>query len=134
MNKTINPKWWNDKHAGAWDRVKDALARDWEQTKADFSGTKGQELDQDVGDTVRQAAGRQPIPPEGYPNPGKFDDFEPGLRFGYSAANEYKSDQKWDDRLEMKLKREWEDLKSGHEWDKFKAAIKRGWERARRAS
>ena len=37
----------------------DALKRDWEQTKSDMPGMKGQELDQDVPDTVRQAAGKQ---------------------------------------------------------------------------
>lgn len=32
--KLTNPKWWNDKHEGAWDRVKVALARDWAQLKS----------------------------------------------------------------------------------------------------
>lgn len=132
-DKTINPKWWNDQHASTWDRVKDALHRDWEQTKADFS-SKGQELDQGVGDTVRQAAGKQAIPPEGFPNPAKFEDMEPGLKFGYSAANQYASDQSWDEKLETKLKTEWDDLKSGRDWQKFKTAVKRGWDRARNRS
>ena len=56
--KTINPKWWNDKHASAWDRIKEALHRDWEQTKADFS-SKGQDLDQGVGDGLRRGCRRR---------------------------------------------------------------------------
>ena len=48
--------------------VKDALKRDWEQTKHDFSKSKGRELHQDVGDTVKQAAGKEPIPPLDSPN------------------------------------------------------------------
>lgn len=30
------PSWWNDQHSRAWDRVKDAFARDWEQTQPAF--------------------------------------------------------------------------------------------------
>ncbi len=46
----------------------EALHRDWEQTKHDFNKTKGEQLNQDVGDTLGQAAGKKPIPPEGVPN------------------------------------------------------------------
>ena len=49
--------------------VVDALKRDWEQTKADLPGLQGKDLHQHVTDTVKQAAGDQPIPPKGKPNP-----------------------------------------------------------------
>jgi type IV secretory pathway VirB10-like protein len=55
--------WWSDKHASAWGRAKEALRRDWEQTKADFSSHDGVELNQNVGDTVKQLAGAAPVPP-----------------------------------------------------------------------
>ena len=45
-----------------------ALERDWEQTKHDIKKDKGQELNQDVGDTLGQAVGKKPIPPPGVPN------------------------------------------------------------------
>ncbi|MBW3536665.1 MAG: hypothetical protein KY395_02705 [Actinobacteria bacterium] len=52
------------------DKAKDALKRDWEQTKSDVTGDrKGEDLDQDVDDTVRQAAGKEPVPPKNVPNP-----------------------------------------------------------------
>ena len=35
--------------------VKDALKRDWEQTKHDLPGMEGKDLDQDAGDTIEQA-------------------------------------------------------------------------------
>ena len=57
------PQWWTDKHSSTWDRVKEALSRDWEQTRADFSATNAVDLNQNVGDTVKQAAGSAPIPP-----------------------------------------------------------------------
>lgn len=50
-------------------KVKEALERDLEQTKSDVTGDrKGTDLDQDVDDTVRQAAGKEPIPGENQPN------------------------------------------------------------------
>jgi len=51
------------------DRIKDALERDLEQTKADLPGLDGEDLDQDATDTVKQAAGTESIPPDGQPNP-----------------------------------------------------------------
>jgi hypothetical protein len=40
--------------------VKEALKNDWEQTKNDVPGLDGADLDQDVDDTVKQAAGKEP--------------------------------------------------------------------------
>ena len=49
--------------------VKEALERDLEQTKSDLTGDRaGKDLDQDVDDTVRQAAGKQDIPNQNQPN------------------------------------------------------------------
>ena len=45
------------------DDVKDALKRDWEQTKSDLPGMEGKDLDQDVDDTVKQAVGSEEPPP-----------------------------------------------------------------------
>ena len=39
--------------------AKDAIKRDWEQTKEDVPGLEGQELDQDADDTIKQAAGKE---------------------------------------------------------------------------
>lgn len=48
--------------------VKDAIKRDWEQTKHDFSKQHGQDLDQNVADTVKQAVGKEAVPADGGPN------------------------------------------------------------------
>ena len=42
--------------------AKEALERDWEQTKSDMPGMKGKDLDQDVDDTVKQATGNERVP------------------------------------------------------------------------
>lgn len=55
------PAWWSERHTTAWERAKEALQRDWAQTKADFSSSH-KDLKQDVRDTVRQTLGSAPIP------------------------------------------------------------------------
>jgi hypothetical protein len=60
---TTNPNWWNDTHNSAWDRAREALHRDWEQTKSDFSSKGGVDLNQNVGDTVKQMSGAAGVPP-----------------------------------------------------------------------
>lgn len=126
-----NPKWWNEEHESTWGRVKAAMKRDWEQTKADVS-SKGRELDQDVDDTVKQAAGKQAIPPLSQPNV-EDDDWkraEEGYRYGVGARSQYGREySQWDDRLEGKLRGEWGEMKSGRTWDEVKAAVRRGWDR-----
>ena len=51
-------------------KVRKAMERDAAQTKHDLTrGRKGRNLDQDVHETVKQAAGKKPIPPKSVPNP-----------------------------------------------------------------
>lgn len=128
-----NPAWWNDERTSTWDRVKEALARDWEQTKHDFSKSSGQELNQDVGDTINQATGKEPLPPPGQPTPEtrNWADAEPAVRYGYGASEHYQADSAWDDSVEGKLRGEWDDLKSGRTWEQAKSQVRYGWERAR---
>lgn len=116
-----NPTWWSKEHDSAWDRVKEAFRRDWEQTKHDFGGDEP-DIDQNVDDTVGQAAGSRPIPPPGEPN---FEEHEPAFRFGYGARRQYGSRfSKWDEGLENELRRDF-----GHEeWDRYRPAVRRGWD------
>jgi uncharacterized protein YegP (UPF0339 family) len=56
------------RRAGKKDKVVKALARDWEQTKADVPGLSGKNLRQNIDDTVKQAAGKESTPPKRKPN------------------------------------------------------------------
>jgi len=122
-----DPTWWTDEHASAWDRIKAAFQRDWEQTKHDI-GAGGADLDQDVHETIGQAAGTQRVPPGNQPN---FDEDEPAARFGYGARRQYgRTYTEWDDRLEARLKEDWESVKdrSRAGWENARRAVRRGWE------
>jgi hypothetical protein len=126
-----NPKWWNEEHESTWTRVKAAMKRDWEQTKADVSD-KGRDLDQDVGDTVKQAAGKQPIPPMGVKSydDDDLDRDEDAYRFGAGARAQYGTAYRtWDDRVEAKMRDDWEGMHTGRTWDSVKAKVRRAWDR-----
>jgi hypothetical protein len=115
------PTWWTGEHDSSWDRVKAAFRRDWEQTKHDF-GADEPDLDQDVDDTVKQAAGKQPIPPPGVPN---FEEYEPAFKFGYGARQHYGSKfSQWNDDLETNLKRDYGEK----DWNVCRRAVRRGWD------
>src|ERR1700750_1006454 len=81
-----NAKWWSADDDSSWSKVKEAFRRDWEQTKHDFGSDTARDLNQDVPDTVKQAAGKQPTPPSNTPN---FEDYEPAFRFGHGARRYY---------------------------------------------
>ena len=128
---TWEPKWWRaDKHGSSWERVKEALKRDWQQTKADVNAG-GKELHQSAGDTVKQATGSEPIPPPGVKN---WDDVESSFRYGHGARDQYGTEHaKWDDKLEGTLKSEWEGAKAttGQSWDSVRAHVRSAYERPR---
>jgi len=120
-----NPKWWNTQHESAWNRVKAAFKRDWDQTKHDF-GARRPDTDQNVGDTVKQAAGKQPIPPRGMPT---YEETEDAYRFGYGARSQYgKRFTRWDDQLEAQLKQDWNETYKDRDWAGYSESIRRGWD------
>jgi hypothetical protein len=124
MSKYNNPKWWTPENDSAWDRVKAAFKRDWDQTKHDLGG-KQPDTDQDVDDTVKQAAGKQPIPPRGQP---VYETVEPAYRFGYGAKFQYgKKYPKWNADLENELKREWSTTYPQSDWDSNREYVQGGW-------
>lgn len=136
-SQRFQPKWWTlETHESAWDRVKEALKRDWEQTKADFGG-RAPELNQGVEDTVKQAVGKDAIPAPGRPNvPGGTESpswarDEEYIRYGVGARMQFgRQYPTWSDELETTLSKEWEDGKERvkHDWAQVKTAVRRGYE------
>ncbi len=142
---TWQPKWWTEEtHGSAWGKVKEAMKRDWEQTKADFNAG-GRELNQDVDDTLKQAAGAEVIPPRSQPNaPGgtdvkkgptfSWDDAEPPMAFGYGARQQFGAQHTdWNENLEKQLQNDWESTSgtNGRKWNEVQPMVRRGYDRAR---
>jgi hypothetical protein len=133
-----HPKWWTkDQHESHWERVKEALRRDWEQTKVDLKGY-GSGLDQEIDDTVKQAVGKEPIPPGNAPNVHHpqsvtkpvWNDVEEPIKYGVGARDQYGT--KWDDKLEGTLKTEWESVKDGSHraWGEVRHFVRHGYDRS----
>ncbi|HLH54294.1 MAG TPA: hypothetical protein VKY92_11835 [Verrucomicrobiae bacterium] len=120
-----NPKWWTKDNDSAWDRVKAAFKRDWDQTKHDFGG-KQPDTDQNVNDTVKQASGKEPIPPRGQPT---YEEVEDAYRFGYGARSHYKQRySSWNSQLETQLQQDWRETHSDRDWQHYRDSVRRGWD------
>jgi hypothetical protein len=125
MKTLSNPSWWTEHHDSAWERTKAAFKRDWDQTKHDFGGDEP-ETDQDVDNTVKQAAGKEPIPPRGAPT---YEDAEPAYRFGHGARTYYGTRYpNWNSSLEGELRRDWESTYPDGDWDAESRYIRKGWD------
>ncbi len=89
------PEWYKDEHDSAWDRTKAAFKNDWEQTKNDFGSDSARDMDQDVDDTVKQAAGSD----------NAFENHEQAFRFGHAAKKHYGTTHPtWNDDLDTRLR------------------------------
>ena len=122
MNSQRNPKWWNTEHESSWERLKAAFKRDWDQTKHDFGGHEP-DTKQGLGDTVRQASGKETIPPRGQPN---YEETEDAYRFGFAAHSQYRQRfSTWDDRLESQLMQDWKETYNDRDWARYRDSIRR---------
>jgi hypothetical protein len=124
------PSWWTEEHASSWDRTREALRRDWEQTKHDLH-LGGHELNQTLDHTVAQAAGKQVTPAIDAPNPPKviahWEEVEPAIGFGYAARAHYGARYpKWNGELERALHDDWHDAKVS--WNEIKGYVRHGYE------
>ena len=134
--RTDLPMWWSRAHLSGWERVKEAVRRDWQQTKHDLYLKGGHELNQTLRDTVRQAIGRESIPSNDRPNPprtmGEWEDIERAIRFGYSARGHYGPLYPiWSSELEAHLSRDWDRTENGarQPFDDARGWVRKGYER-----
>jgi hypothetical protein len=121
------PTWWDTTNDSAWERTKDAFKRDWDQTKHDMGGNEP-DTNQTAGDTVKQAAGKEAIPPRHQPT---YEEIEPAYRYGYGARSHYGTDYpEWDEDLEARLKQEWTTLEPSRKarWDVDREVIHHAWD------
>lgn len=119
-----------------WDRVKEALRRDWEQTKHDAGLKSGHYLHQDVGDTLSQAIGKKRIPPPESPNAPRvlasWTDVELAMSYGFSARSKTGASPVWNDDVEAALRLGWE---GGIDhpttsWEDVRIYVRQGYEAA----
>jgi len=138
LSEIPRPDWYTPEQESAWSKVKAAFRRDWQQTEHDF-GANVPNLNQQIGDTIAQAAGSKQIPPGDVPTShppttttpsttSYRDEDEPAYQYGYSAyrhtAETAQQDPGiWEDAQDT-FYREWQDK---NEWERYREAIRRGW-------
>lgn len=140
-NLSSRPQWWTDKHSSTWDRVKAALRRDWEQTKADFSSDSGAVRVKAQGKIAsEQQAAREKIAEaqrkasERVASVRDWNQVESAIQYGYGARLQYADSPTWDDQLESRLRHEWTQLKNGDTWEDVQPHVRHGWDAAARNS
>ena len=112
MNK--RPDWYRDDHDSSWERVKAAFKNDWEQTKSDFGSKSARDMNQDVDDTLKQAAGSSDA----------FENHEQAFRFGHAARQSFGKDHPtWNDDLDRRLRTDY-----GSDYDRDRNYIRRAYE------
>jgi len=127
------PKYWTKERALSWEKVKEAFRRDWEQTKLDLH-VGGKDLDQDVTDTLAQAASAETIPQRGAKNTQEarrasvWNDIEEPLKYGY-AARQYGNNREFD-AIEGELRTDWDDNRreAGERWEDVKRWVRHAYE------
>ena len=106
--------WHTDEHDSAWERTKAAFKNDWEQTKSDFGSDSARDMNQDVDDTLKQAAGTDDA----------FENSEQAFRFGHAAQRHYGTKHaSWNDDLDANLRKDY----TG-DYDRDRAKIRRAYE------
>jgi hypothetical protein len=126
----FKPTWWTDAHSSSWEQVKEALRRDWTQTKHDMH-VGGHELNQNAIDTLQQTVAETAMPPSDVANRptviGGWEDAETAIGFGY-AARTYFGDRfpTWSSELELALKGDWKS--DSTPWKKAVWWVRHGYE------
>jgi hypothetical protein len=146
-----DPSWWKDTHTSVWERVKGAMKRDWEQTKADvhlndgassrhvpsptYLNDAGTDLNQDIVHTLKQVVGIEIIPPQGVAHRESGDVFstaEPAYRYGVGLSTQHATQEDWSQDFEVTVAEEWIQLDMEQPWEEAKTHVQRGFEGNRR--
>jgi hypothetical protein len=60
----------------------------------------------------------------------RYDEYVPAYRYGASMGRDTRyQDRPWDDDVELDARHDWERAAPEGSWDRFKAAVRHGWER-----
>jgi hypothetical protein len=124
------PSWWTTERANEWGQAKEALRRDWQQTRHDLH-VGGHELNQSIEDTLTQAAGAEAMPAIDVANRpkviGTWEDAEVAIGFGYAARTCFGHlHATWSPELERMLSKEW--TSDAMPWKTAEILVRHGYE------
>lgn len=128
MNTWNNPIWWNQMHDRAWERVKDAFKRNWNQKNYEYGVHP--EVDQSRH-TAKELTNRNVL--NILSRLAFYEEAEPAYCFGYGARLHYGVRfSEWNVELEFRLKADWEmaDRRRRSRWLQDRELVLRGWDYA----
>lgn len=98
MTEGTDPRWWNDQHESAWQKIRHGLAGTW----------------------------MLPAGPE-VATPEAWQEQERATRFGFGARRHYAGFTEWTPEVESFLQHDWEALDTGRTWDEIRSLVRHGW-------
>jgi stress response protein YsnF len=125
---------WEARHPGTWERFKDAIRYGWDKV-CHGHPTYYKEVDVRHGtvpypDFSTYDTDYRQYHSATFANRGTYEDYMPAYRYGYDlATNERYREQDWP-ALEADIRRGWETQRPGT-WERFKDAIRYGWDKVR---
>ncbi|MFI5298000.1 MAG: hypothetical protein ACHREM_07870 [Polyangiales bacterium] len=129
METSSNPAWWTERHQTAWERVKDAIKRDWRKMKGAVGHPIGHEPDGVGASTAsRGANGVRDLSVHLPSKSRSWKDAEPAVRFGGGARAYFAEDTEWDTDLDRRLAVEWTRFYPNRPWYQERDDARHGWE------
>ncbi|MGE3539756.1 MAG: DUF2382 domain-containing protein [Candidatus Tectimicrobiota bacterium] len=126
---------WEQERPGTWERFKAAIQHAWQEVRGPQHMAEGQRRTSTPTTGMRdfdayRSDFRQHYNTTFSGNNTPYDDYEPAYRFGYDlGSHERYHGRDWE-TLEADARRDWETRQPGT-WERFKQAIRHGWEQVR---
>ena len=98
MHEGTDPRWWNDHHESAWQKIRHGLTGAW----------------------------MFPSGPE-IATPEAWHEHERAARFGFGARRHYTGFPEWTPEVESILQHDWDALETGRPWEEVRGLVRHGW-------
>ena len=135
-DQRFEPAWWTVQHAVVWQREEPSLRRDYEQRQASLN--RDRIAHQGPDDAVFQDRPRTPrnidverahlVTDNDWEVGTAWEQIEAGLRYGVGARVQYPEHPEWNEEVEARLQRDWQEKNAPNTWERVKRAVRRGFE------
>jgi uncharacterized protein (TIGR02271 family) len=122
---------WEARHPSTWERFKNAIRYGWESITGNAAGQSKTSRTMDRGDFTTYSDDFRKHYVTAFGDRGAaYTDYEPAYRYGYElGTNERYRGRDWT-ALEADARRDWE-ARHPSSWERFKDAIRYGWDKVR---
>src|SRR5688572_26965635 len=136
QRRYAEPVWWTVQHTLVWEQQLPSLRTDFERRAA--AENRARITHQGPDDAVLQKHAGTPrnidvehayaLADNNWEVGTAWEQIEPGVRYGVGARTQYPRYDRWNDELEARLRKEWEETNEPSTWQKLKRAVRHGFE------